>query len=76
MTGCASGGKQNAVKVMKKQGFAAAAAKRSMDKLVEEKAIYYSRTRRSMNDNSGIDKKWRALRADKTKVRAANMFKF
>ena len=50
--------------------------KRSMDKLVKEKAIYYSQTKRSMNDNSGINKKWRAIRADNTTVRPANMFKF
>ena len=75
MTGGASGGKQKAVKVMKRKGFAAAAAKRAVAKLMQEKAIYLSQTRRSIHDGSGVTKKWRALRADKTKVRAANLFK-
>ena len=72
MAGANSGGKTKAVKVMEQQGIKAAAAKRSIQKLEKEGAIYYSQTKRSL---SHIGKKWRAVRVDKDKLVAARTSK-
>ena len=71
MSGTNSGGKTKAIKQLFKAGVTAAAAKRALKKLEQEKAIGYSQTKRSLKNG----KTWRALRVDKDKLRAANAFK-
>lgn len=70
MTGSNSGGKTKAVKELERQGFPAAAARRSLRRLCDEKAVYPSQTRRRLRGGTMM---WRALRANKPQVAAANI---
>ena len=71
MTGPNSGGKTKVIKQLVKAGVKAAAAKRSCKKLAEEKAIFASQTKRTLSNGKTT---WRAMRVDKEKQLAANMF--
>ena len=58
--------------MMGQAGFKMAGTEGAQKKLRKEKAIYHLLTKRNLHDGG---KSWKALRADKCKQIAANMFK-
>ena len=72
MTGSSSGGKQKVISKMGDKGFKKAATKRTLSKLLQEKALFSSQTKRKLSIGKHT---WRALRTNPEKLQAARMFK-
>ena len=70
MSGAQSGGKTKAIKKLGQLGIKKTLAKSALKKLEDGKAIRHSQTVRTLQDG----RKWKALRVDKNKHLAANMF--
>ena len=71
MTGARSGGKTKVIKQFAKSDFKVAASTRTVRKLEKGKAPFFSPTKRALQNN---ETKWRAWRADRHNLPAANMF--